>query len=133
MAKYKLLAMKIISTKYAPSAIGPYSQGLEANGFFFFSGQIPLTIEGEFSGEDIKSQTKQVLKNIEALLSSQNLTKENVIKTTIFLDDISDFAVVNAIYGEFFGDHKPARSTVEVSKLPMGARIEIEVIACSKR
>ncbi len=124
--------MKFISTSSAPAAIGPYSQGVAVNGFYFFAGQIALTPEGEFIDEDVAAQTTQVLANIAALLESQNLVKENVVKTTIFLDDISDFATVNEIYADFFGDHKPARSTIEVSKLPKNAKVEIEVVAVEK-
>ncbi len=121
--------MKFISTSSAPAAIGPYSQGVSVNGFVFFAGQIALTPDGEFVDEDVSAQTTQVLKNIEALLTAENLKKENVVKATIFLDDINDFATVNEIYADFFGDHKPARSTIEVSKLPKNAKVEIEVIA----
>ena len=121
--------MKIISTKTAPAAIGPYSQGIETNGFFFFSGQIALTTEGTFIESNTEEQTKQVLKNIKSLLNSQNLTTKNVIKTTIFLKNIEDFQKVNELYAKFFEPHKPARSTIEVSNLPKNAKIEIEVIA----
>ena len=122
--------MKVVQTSNAPAAVGPYSQGIEANGFFFFAGQIALTIEGKFlDEEDVQTQAKQVLQNIEALLTSQGLTKKNVVKTTMFLDDMNDFAEVNKIYADYFGDHKPARSTIEVAKLPLNAKVEIEVVA----
>ena len=121
--------MKIINTNHAPQAIGPYSQGINTNGFYFFSGQVALTPEGNFLDESIENQTHQVLKNIQALLNETQLTKKNIIKTTIFLANMDDFNVVNEIYADFFQDHKPARSTVEVSKLPKNAKIEIEVIA----
>ena len=122
--------MKVVQTSNAPAAVGPYSQGMEANGFYFFAGQIALTVEGKFLDEaDVVTQVKQVLKNIDALLTSQGLTKESVVKTTMFLDDMNDFSAVNVIYAEYFGDHKPARSTIEVAKLPLNAKVEIEVIA----
>ncbi len=121
--------MRTINTFDAPAAIGPYSQGVEVNGFCFLSGQIALTSDGVFLDEDVTTQTMQVLRNIEALLLSQNLSKNNVVKTTIFLSDMADFETVNLIYGEFFGSHKPARSTIEVAKLPKNAKVEIEVIA----
>ncbi len=124
-----LFKMKIINTPQAPSAIGPYSQGVSAGNLVFFSGQIALTPEGDFLDTDVSGQTKQVLKNIAALLDAAQLEKNKVVKTTVFLSDINDFAVVNDIYADFFGDHKPARSCVEVSKLPKGAKVEIEIIA----
>ena len=121
--------MKIIQTKTAPAAVGPYSQAIETNNLIFFSGQIALTTEGNMIEDNIEEQTDQVLKNINALLTSQNLKPKNVIKTTIFLTNVQDFQVVNEIYAKFFEDHKPARSTIEVSNLPMGAKVEIETIA----
>ena len=104
--------------------IGHYSQAVRAGDLLFLSGQI-----SEDTAADIAKQTEQVLKNIEAILASQNLAKESVVKMTIFLTDFSQFSKVNEIYARFFGDHKPARSTVEVSKLPKGAAVEIEAIA----
>ena len=104
--------------------IGHYSQAVRAGDLLFLSGQI-----SEDTAADIAKQTEQVLKNIEAILASQNLAKESVVKMTIFLADLSQFSKVNEIYARFFGDHKPARSTVEVSKLPKGAAVEIEAIA----
>lgn len=124
-----ILKMNPISTPSAPAAIGPYSQGMQSNGFLFFSGQIALTPEGNFLNEDIKTQAKQVLQNIDALLTSQGLTKNNVIKTTMFLDTMDDFGLVNEIYAAYFDGHKPARSTIEVARLPLNAKVEIEVIA----
>lgn len=121
--------MQFCSTTNAPEAIGPYSQGVEVNGFYFFSGQIALTHKGEFLNKDIETQTIQVLKNIEALILSQDLKKENIVKCTIFLSNMDDFEKVNELYADFFGNHKPARSCVEVSKIPKNAKIEIEVIA----
>ena len=121
--------MEIINTKNAPQAIGPYSQGIKANGFYFFSGQIALTPSGDFRDESIENQTLQIFKNIEALLLEANISKENIIKTTIFLADMNNFNQVNEIYANFFQEHKPARSTVEVSRLPKDAKVEIEITA----
>lgn len=122
--------MKLIQTETAAPAIGPYSQGVEANGFIFFSGQIAINTEGQFLDEDIKTQANQVFKNILALLTAEGCTKESVVKCTVFLHDIEkDFVTVNEIYAEFFNGHKPARSSVQVAKLPLNAKVEIEVIA----
>ena len=121
--------MKIISTTNAPSAIGPYSQAIVINGFLFTSGQIALKPNGEFVNGDIVAQTKQVLANLQAVLQAANTKVENVIKTTIFLADMNDFATVNELYGEVFSTHKPARSCVSVKTLPKNALIEIELIA----
>ncbi|MDR0762183.1 MAG: RidA family protein [Campylobacteraceae bacterium] len=121
--------MKTVSTKSAPEAIGPYSQAIIANGFIFTSGQIALTSDGKFLDEDIKIQTEQVLKNLSEILKSSGSSLEKVVKTTIFLADINDFAVVNEIYSKAFGEHKPARSTVGVKSLPKNARVEIEAVA----
>ena len=120
----------IILTNKAPAPIGPYSQGIEANGFIFFSGQIAIDpAVGKIVATDVEGQTRQVLANISALLSSVSLTPADVVKTTVFVKDIGDFAKVNAIYAEMFGIEPPARSCVEVSALPSGALVEIEVIA----
>lgn len=119
-----------ILTNKAPAPIGPYSQGIEANGFIFFSGQIAIDpAVGKIVATDVEGQTRQVLANISALLSSVSLTPAAVVKTTVFVKDIGDFAKVNAIYAEMFGIEPPARSCVEVSALPSGALVEIEVIA----
>ena len=121
---------KTILTDKAPAPIGPYSQGIEANGFIFFSGQIAIDpAVGKIVATDVEGQTRQVLANISALLSSVSLTPAAVVKTTVFVKDIGDFAKVNAIYAEMFGIEPPARSCVEVSALPSGALVEIEVIA----
>lgn len=120
---------KIIVTTKAPSAIGPYSQAVEIDGFIYCSGQIPLDPKtGSIVGNDIKEQTKRVMENIKGLLEEVNLTFEHVIKTTIFLTDIEDFQKVNEVYGNYFLNNPPARSCVEVSGLPKGAKIEIECI-----
>ncbi|MDR1975704.1 MAG: RidA family protein [Campylobacteraceae bacterium] len=121
--------MKIVSTKKAPEAIGPYSQAIIANGFVFTSGQIALNAEGKFLDEDIKVQTEQVLQNLSEILKQSGSSLDKVVKTTIFLADIGDFAVVNEIYAKAFGQHKPARSTVGVKSLPKSAKVEIEAVA----
>ncbi|WP_304342302.1 RidA family protein [Campylobacter ureolyticus] len=121
--------MKVINTTNAPAAIGPYSQAIKANGFLFVSGQIPLTPNGELAGDDIKTQTKQILKNLKSILKEAHLSLKDTVKTTIFLKNMDDFSVVNEIYAQAFKEHKPARSTVEISKLPKDVLIEIELIA----
>ena len=123
---------KVISTKDAPQAIGPYSQAIAANGFLFISGQLGVTTSGEFAGADVKSQAQRSLQNLQAILSEAGLGFENVVKTTIFLADIADFAAVNEIYAEFFKEPYPARSTVAVKTLPKGGLVEIELIAVTK-
>ena len=123
---------KVISTKDAPQAIGPYSQAIAANGFLFISGQLGVTPSGEFAGADVKSQAQRSLQNLQAILSEAGLGFENVVKTTIFLADIADFAAVNEIYAEFFKEPYPARSTVAVKTLPKGGLVEIELIAAIK-
>ncbi len=120
----------IISTDLAPKAVGAYSQGIEIDDFYFFSGQIAINPKTQkLEDETFLGQTEQIIKNIDALLKSQNLTKDNVIKTTIFLTDISQFAKVNEIYASYFNTNPPARSCVAVCALPMGAKVEIEIIA----
>lgn len=119
----------VIATKNAPAAIGPYSQGISADGLIFTSGQIPLTPSGGKLAEGIENQTRQVLDNLKAILESQGLTMENIVKTTVFLTDLKDFATVNGIYAGYFEAAPPARSTIQVAGLPMGASIEIEAIA----
>ena len=122
-------AKKIVSTNLAPPAVGTYSQGVEHNGIFYFSGQIGLNPStGELS-QGFSAQLKQVMQNIDGLLKSCQLNRENIIKSTIFLTDLSDFAEVNAAYTEFFKAPYPARSTVQVSALPKGALVEIEIMA----
>lgn len=120
----------IVHTDRAPQAIGPYSQAVKANGFLFLSGQIPLDhVSGQIVYGGTTNQTYQVLNNIKAILEQEKLTFANVIKTTIFLKDMEDFADVNKVYGEFFPSEPPARSCVEVARLPRDVQIEIEVIA----
>lgn len=118
-----------ISTNNAPQAIGPYSQGKIFGDLIFASGQIALTPSGEFVNGDISAQTRQVLDNLKAVLKSAESSLDSVIKTTIFLTNIDDFAVVNEIYASYFGENKPARSTIVVKELPKKARVEIECIA----
>lgn len=118
-----------VKTNKAPGAIGPYSQGIEVGNMYFFSGQLPLNPETGVMPETIKEQTKQSLENIKGLLESQGLDFSNVVKTTVFLDNMADFADMNEVYSTYFVEPYPARSAVEVGKLPKGALIEIEVIA----
>lgn len=121
--------MQYVQTDKAPSAIGPYSQAVKVNGMVYTSGQIALTPEGEMCENDVVVQTKQVLANLKAVLEAAGSGLDKVIKTTIFLDNMDDFATVNAIYAEAFGEHKPARSTVAVKTLPKNALVEIDAIA----
>ena len=120
---------KIINAENAPAAVGPYCHAVEAGDFVFTSGQIGLDPSTQELAEGIEAQTKQVLENLKAVLKAAGLTLSDVIKTTVFLDDVSDFGVVNEIYEIYFNDSKPARSCVEAGALPQGALIEIEVIA----
>lgn len=121
---------QIIATTAAPAAVGPYSQAVRVGNFLFCSGQIPLDpATQQMETGDISAQAKRVMSNIGALLESQGLTFDNVVKTTIFLTDMNDFAKVNEIYGASFKTDPPARSTVAVSALPKGANVEVEVIA----
>ncbi|MGZ3524098.1 MAG: RidA family protein [Thermodesulfobacteriota bacterium] len=121
---------KVIQTAMAPKAIGPYSQAIQAGGFLFLSGQIPLDPKtGELVKGDIRRQTGQVLENIKGVLDSEKLEMKDVVKVTIFLKDIENFNQVNEVYATYFPSSPPARSTVEVAKLPRDAEIEIEAIA----
>ncbi len=120
----------ILSTPNAPAAIGPYSQGVQAGNMVFVSGQLPIVpATGELLNENIGEQTKQCLNNIMAILAEAGCTLTDVVKTTIFLKDMADFAEVNAAYALFFAENPPARACVQVAKLPKDADIEIEVIA----
>jgi len=121
--------MKFISTQEAPQAIGPYSQAVEVNGFIYTSGQIALTVEGVMVVEDVEKQTHQVMQNLSHVLEAAGARLNDVIKTTIFLADMDDFVKVNTIYENYFGDHKPVRSTVAVKTLPKNALVEIDCIA----
>jgi 2-iminobutanoate/2-iminopropanoate deaminase len=112
-----------------PSAVGPYSQAMRSGSLLFCSGQIPINpASGKIEATEVEGQARQVLTNIQALLASQNLDLSDVVKATVFLQEMADFPKVNPIYAEAFGNHKPARSTVAVAGLPLGALIEIEVI-----
>ena len=121
---------KIVSTSDAPAAVGPYSQAIRSGSMLFSAGQIPLDPKtGQIVSDDISEQTKQVLENISAILKADHLSFGHVVKTTIFLTSMGDFQTVNEIYATYFRENPPARSTVAVSALPKGAKIEIEVIA----
>jgi 2-iminobutanoate/2-iminopropanoate deaminase len=124
--------MKKIHTNEAPAAIGPYSQGIVSGSLFFSSGQIPLTKDGVLVEGDVKEQTHQVFRNLEAVLKEAGSSLEQVIKATVFIKDMNEFADVNEVYGTYFSDHKPARSCVEVARLPKDVKVEIEVIALTK-
>ncbi|WP_072681441.1 RidA family protein [Arcobacter sp. LA11] len=121
--------MEIIESSNAPAAIGPYSQAVKANGLIYTSGQIPLTPAGELVERDIKKQTRQVLENLKNLLEDAQSSMDKVIKVTIFLENMDDFGVVNVLYAEAFGDHKPVRSTVAVRTLPKNVLVEMDAIA----
>ncbi len=121
---------RAIESANAPKAVGPYSQGIDAGDFFFLSGQIPIDpASGKLVSGDMQAQVRRVLTNIAAVLGEEGLGFEDVVKTTVFLVDMGDFAVLNGLYAEYFGDSRPARSTIGVAALPLGARVEIEVIA----
>ena len=121
---------KVISTVKAPAAIGPYSQAIKVGNLVFTSGQIPIDpATGNFVEGGIKEQTRQSLTNVKAILEEAGLTMANVVKTTVFMADMNDFADMNAVYAEFFAEPYPARSAVAVKTLPKGALVEIEVVA----
>ncbi|PIC72681.1 RidA family protein [Sporosarcina sp. P17b] len=121
--------MEYVKTEQAPQAIGPYSQAVKVNGVVYTSGQIPLTLAGEVVSGGIEEQTNQVLHNLKKVLEEAGSSLQQVIKTTVFIQDMNEFGALNAIYEEHFGEHKPARSTVEVARLPKDVRVEIEAIA----
>lgn len=124
------MSRQVISTTDAPPAIGPYSQAIRAGNMLFVSGQIPLNPQtGEMVGTTAAEQARQVLNNLKAVLQAAGTSLDNVVKTTIFLTDLTQFADVNAVYAEFFPQNPPARSTIQVSALPRGAQVEIEAIA----
>ena len=121
---------EIVQTDTAPKAIGPYSQAIKAGGFLFVSGQIPIDpTSGQFVSGGIAEQTEQVMKNLSALLESAGSGLERVVKATVFLADMDEFAAMNQVYGRYFASEPPARATVEVARLPRDARVEIDVIA----
>ncbi|KOS70358.1 deaminase [Lysinibacillus contaminans] len=124
--------MNVVATTNAPAAIGPYSQGIIVNGMFYSSGQIPLTATGELVDGDIVVQTHQVFANLKAVLEAAGSSLDNVVKTTVFMKDMNDFVAMNEVYASHFSQHKPARSAVEVARLPKDVKIEIEVLAVVK-
>lgn len=124
--------MKAVFTNDAPAAIGPYSQGIVVNNMFYSSGQIPLKADGNLVEGDVIDQTHQVFQNLKAVLQAANASLETVVKATVFIKDMEDFAAMNEVYGQYFADHKPARSCVEVARLPKDVLVEIEVIALVK-
>lgn len=124
--------MKVISTSQAPAAVGPYSQAIQAGGFLFVSGQIPLVPEtGLLVSENIGEQAEQVMKNLKAVCEAGGGGLQKITKCTIFMTDLAHFQTVNEIYARYFGDHRPARSTIQVAALPRGAAVEIEAIMYS--
>jgi 2-iminobutanoate/2-iminopropanoate deaminase len=125
-----MMTKETISTDRAPGAIGPYSQAIKVGDLVFCSGQIPIDpVTGEFVSQDVAEQTKQVLKNLSAVLEAAGSGLGKVVKTTVFLADMGDFAAMNDVYAEFFSENKPARATVQAARLPRDARVEIDCIA----
>jgi len=124
--------MRKVETNKAPAAIGPYSQGIIVNNMFYSSGQIPLTAEGELVEGDVTEQAHQVFRNVKEVVEAAGASLETVVKTTLFIKNMDDFGVINEIYAEYFSDHKPARSCVEVARLPKDVLLEMEVIALVK-
>ncbi len=121
---------RIIATDKAPAAVGPYSQAVRLGDFIFTAGQLGIVPgTGEFAGPDIEAQTRQALENLKAVLEAGGSCLEHVVKTTVFLQDIGEFARMNAVYAEFFPESPPARSAVQVAALPLGGRVEIEAVA----
>lgn len=123
---------EIICTENAPGAIGPYSQAVMAGGFVFISGQLPVDPKTNRIPEDVASQTGQSLSNVKAILESAGCSLNDVVKTTVFLKDMNDFAAMNLVYGSYFNEPYPARAAVEVARLPKDAKVEIEAIAVKK-
>ena len=124
---------RVIDTAEAPAAVGAYSQAVTDGSLVFTAGQIPLTVDGELlDDEDISVQTRRALENVKAILEQEGLTMQDVLKVTVYLDDIDDFDAMNESYGEYFRDNPPARSAIEVGALPKGAAIEIEAIAAQR-
>ncbi len=119
----------IIATEKAPKAVGPYSQAVGVGGTLYVSGQIPVIPEDGSVPSSIEEQTRQSLKNVGAILAAAGMTYDNVVKTTVLLDDIADFKAMNEVYAEFFGKDKPARACYQVAALPMGVKVEIEAVA----
>jgi 2-iminobutanoate/2-iminopropanoate deaminase len=130
MSENKMAMNEIISTEKAPGAIGPYSQAIKANGMLFCSGQIPIDpATGEFVEGGVSEQTEQVFKNLIAVLEAGGTNLNGVVKTSVFLADMSDFAAMNEVYGKYFDSNKPARATVQAARLPKDALVEIDCIA----
>ncbi len=124
------MSKKAIHTPNAPAAIGPYSQAVESGNMVFVSGQLPIDPAiGEFAGADIAAQTRQALTNIRSILAENGMTMDNVVKTTVLMSDLSEFAAMNAVYAEFFTEPFPARAAYQVAGVPKGAKVEIEAIA----
>ena len=121
--------MQPVATSDAPAAIGPYSQAMEAGGFLFTSGQIALKPDGSLIEGEIAAQAVQVFANLDAVLRAAGCPRSDVVKATVYLKDMDDFTDLNAVYGEWFGEHRPARSTVEVARLPKNVLLEIDLIA----
>ena len=126
------MARAMITTPDAPSAIGPYSQAIRSSGLLFTSGQIPLRPDGTLVTGDIRQQTRQVMENLKAVLEAGGSSLERVVKCTCFLADMNDFSAFNEVYGEFFGDEPPARSAVQVARLPRDVAIEVEAVALAE-
>ncbi|WP_025783701.1 Rid family detoxifying hydrolase [Sporosarcina sp. D27] len=121
--------MNYVATEQAPKAIGPYAQAVKVNGLVYTSGQIPLQTNGEIAGTTIEEQTNQVFENLKAVLAEANSSLTQVVKATVFIKDMNEFGALNEVYAKHFGDHTPARSTVEVARLPKDVKVEIEVVA----
>lgn len=120
--------MKTINTNKAPEALGPYSHAMVVNNLVFTSGQIPLDTEGNIVSDDVKEQTKQVLDNLSVVLEEAGSDLNSVVKATIFISDMNEFQQINEVYGSYFSEHQPARSCVEVARLPKDVKVEIEVV-----
>lgn len=121
---------EVILTERGPKPIGPYSQAIRANGFLFASGQVALDpLTGVFAGPDVRQQTNRVLENLKAILEAAGVTLHHVVKTTVFLKDMDDFAAMNEVYAQYFTSAPPARSTVQAARLPKDALVEIDVVA----
>lgn len=124
------MSLELLATKKAPAAVGPYSQGVKAGNMIFTSGQLPFILEtGEVLTNDIQAETRLALEHVKSVLSAGGATLEDVVKVTVFVSDIKNFSLINEVYAEYFTNHKPARSLVEVAALPKGGNIEIEAIA----
>ncbi len=121
--------ISFIATDKAPAAIGPYSQAVKVGPFLYTSGQIPLKPDGTLVTGDIVEQTNQVFQNLQAVLEAAGATFQDVLKATVFIKDMNEFASLNEVYAQYFGDHRPARSTVEVARLPKDVKVEIELVA----